>query len=163
MVGRPCDTACGRAATRAVGASVGRVLDAVHSQAKASAKVVVTDYWNVFEDGDVARQIHGDAFLDWSDAVTAAVNSQIRSQGMAHDDQFVDVYPAFKGDGGDRDPTGLLASDGDHPNAAGEAAITKPPYSPRPPERLELPATAWRPGSGSQVLPQERHRPRQDP
>ncbi len=129
LVGRwtagECDTACGVAATAPVGRSVARVLDMIHRQAKPGVHVLVTGYWNVFEDGNVARAIHGDPFIDWSDAVTVALNAQIREWAEADGDRFVDLYAPFKGEGGDEDPTNLLASDGDHPDAAGETVITK--------------------------------------
>jgi lysophospholipase L1-like esterase len=36
----------------------------------------------------------------------------------------VDIYAPFEG-AGDRNPTALLADDGDHPNAAGHRLIAK--------------------------------------
>ena len=36
-----------------------------------------------------------------------------------------DLYAAFKGEHAERDPTNLLAADGDHPNAAGHRLIAQ--------------------------------------
>ncbi len=119
-----CDTACGTAAATAVGRAVGHVLDAIGDEGAPGGMVLVTGYWNVFEDGDVGRQRHGDAFGDWSDRVTRALNTTIAGQAAAHQDTYVDLYTPFEGSG-DKDPTGLLGADGDHPNAAGEALITR--------------------------------------
>jgi lysophospholipase L1-like esterase len=84
--------------------------------------ILVTDYWNVFEDGDVGLAMHGAAFQTWSNALTIAENTQI-CQG-AHDAgaTCVDLYAPFKGNGS-RNPTPLLAADGNHPNAAGHQLI----------------------------------------
>ena len=84
--------------------------------------IVVTDYWNVFEDGDVARAGLGDAFLSWSDSLTRVANARICASARVAGAICVDLYAPFKGDG-DADPTSLLASDGDHPNAEGHRVI----------------------------------------
>lgn len=88
------------------------------------ARVLVTDYWNVFEDGDVADRLYGDGFADWSDAVTKRANAAICAAATAADDHCVDLYEPFEG-AGDRDPTALLAGDGDHPNGAGHRLIAQ--------------------------------------
>ena len=119
-----CGTTCGTSATPAVGRAVGSVLSAISDEAAPGARVLVTGYWNVFQDGDVGRQLHGDAFGDWSDQVTRSLNTVIEGQAAAHNDTYVDIYTPFEG-AGDKDPTGLLGTDGDHPNAAGEALITR--------------------------------------
>lgn len=118
-----CDAACGRAQTPAVGRQVGLVLRSVRAQSRPGTRVLVTGYWNVFEDGTVGTERHGDQFADWSDQVTRSLNAQIVSQAAAYGDTYVDLYAPFEG-AGDKDPTHLLADDGDHPNAAGEALIT---------------------------------------
>jgi lysophospholipase L1-like esterase len=42
---------------------------------------------------------------------------------------YVSTYTAFKGPAGTNDPTGLLAADGDHPNAAGHQLIARTIYT----------------------------------
>ncbi|WP_169923678.1 SGNH/GDSL hydrolase family protein [Propionicimonas paludicola] len=84
--------------------------------------ILVDNYWNVFADGDVARAQGGQRQLDWSVAVTTAVNSAIAQASAQSGARTVDLVHVFKGSG-DEDPTSLLADDGDHPNAAGVQAI----------------------------------------
>ncbi len=86
-----------------------------------SAQVLITTYWNVFRDG---RAEPDPGELAWNDAMTRSFNAVLT--GAAHDNgaQVVDLYRPFKGDGS-LDPTGLLADDGDHPNAAGHQVIAE--------------------------------------
>ena len=118
----PADSyACYRADLRALRPTYVRLLKRIHSLVQTRARVIVTGYWSVFQDGSVARQ-QGDTYVRNSNALTRAVNSLIASSAVAHAATYVDVYKPFKGDG-DRDDTWLLAADGDHPNAAGHRAI----------------------------------------
>jgi lysophospholipase L1-like esterase len=87
--------------------------------------VIVTDYWNVFEDGDVGRDDRGAAYLAWSDRLTRAFNAALCPRVAAAGATCLDLYAPFKGADGRGDPTGLLAGDGDHPNAAGHALIAR--------------------------------------
>ncbi|MGI3782133.1 MAG: SGNH/GDSL hydrolase family protein [Janthinobacterium lividum] len=87
-------------------------------------RVLVTTYWNVFTDGDVARKAERPGYLAWSDAVTRQANVAITRVADAHAATLVDLYAPFKGAGG-ADPTALLADDGDHPDAAGTALISR--------------------------------------
>ncbi len=87
------------------------------------AAVLVTGYWNVFLDGRVGRE-RGGTYVAGSNALTLADNAVISSVAAAQGDTYVDIYGPFKGDGS-RDDTNLLASDGDHPNAAGHALIAQ--------------------------------------
>jgi lysophospholipase L1-like esterase len=84
--------------------------------------VLVTDYWNVFRDGQVALDSDGAAERDWSVRVTNAANAAICKAARIQGATCVDLVAPFKGSG-DRDPTPLLADDGDHPNAAGMKVI----------------------------------------
>jgi lysophospholipase L1-like esterase len=84
--------------------------------------VLVTTYWNVFEDGDVAAADRGTEYLRWSDGLTRRLNEAIEQAARAENAVPVDLYAPFKADGR-RDPTPLLAGDGDHPNAAGHRLI----------------------------------------
>jgi lysophospholipase L1-like esterase len=85
------------------------------------AQVLVTNYWNVFTDGQVARKAEDPGYLAWSDEVTVAANSAICRAATAAASSCVDLYQVFKPGGAD--PTQLLSDDGDHPNPAGTALI----------------------------------------
>ena len=88
------------------------------------ATVLVTGYWNVFPDGDVALQDYGPAFEADSAALTRRVDSVIEEVTAAHNATYVDLLHAFKGTSENDDPTELLADDGDHPNQAGHQKIS---------------------------------------
>ena len=85
--------------------------------------VLVTGYWNVFEDGDVAVGASGAAGLQASLALTRRVNAAIRGTTASAGAAYVDLFPAFQSSG--HDITGLLADDGDHPDASGHALIAR--------------------------------------
>ncbi|TQC43898.1 SGNH/GDSL hydrolase family protein [Rhodococcus sp. WS4] len=85
--------------------------------------VLVTGYWDVFPDGDVARELFGPQFLRDSSALTLRANDVIAEVAGAEGATYVDLFGAFKGAWGDGDPTGLLAYDGDHPNQIGHQLI----------------------------------------
>ncbi len=120
-----CPTSCIQPAVDAMGARLTALLRAVRATAPTGSTLLVTTYWNVFQDGDVARQAFGPVFLSWSDAVTRAANASICAATTAVGGVCVDLYAPFKGSTGGEDDTALLADDGDHPNAAGEVVITR--------------------------------------
>jgi lysophospholipase L1-like esterase len=64
----------------------------------------------------------GAQYMRVGDALTRQVNRIIRQVAAAAHVHFVDLYRAFRGTG-NRDDTGLLAADGDHPDAAGHRLI----------------------------------------
>jgi lysophospholipase L1-like esterase len=84
--------------------------------------VLVTGYWNVFEDGDVAQSAYGNVGLKASLNLTRQVNAAIKSVATSQGAQYVDLYTPFEGSAA---ITSLLASDGDHPNNAGHALIAR--------------------------------------
>jgi lysophospholipase L1-like esterase len=119
-----CPAACYSPAVDAVGSNLGGVLAAAKSlRGNRPTRVLVTDYWNVFADGDVARASEGAAYLRWSDELTRALNTTICDVAQQAGATCVDLYAPFKGDG-TLNPTELLAADGDHPNAAGNKVIS---------------------------------------
>jgi len=119
-----CSKACYSPAVEAVGSDLGDILAAARSlRGHRPTRVLVTDYWNVFADGDVARASDGPAYLRWSDELTRALNVSICNAARNAGATCVDLYAPFKGDGS-KNPTELLAADGDHPNAAGNQAIS---------------------------------------
>ncbi|GAA1973279.1 hypothetical protein GCM10009798_38130 [Nocardioides panacihumi] len=85
--------------------------------------MLVTGYWNVFEDGDVARRAYGEAGLQASLRLTQRANAVIRSVSTAAGARYVDLYQPFEQAG--RDVTALMAADGDHPDAAGHRLIAR--------------------------------------
>lgn len=87
--------------------------------------VLVTGYWNVFEDGDVARSAYPDIGLSAAQRLTRLVNAALRDVAADSGATYVDLYDAFNGPASGGDITHLLAADGDHPNAAGQILIAR--------------------------------------
>ena len=119
-----CNDQCVSDATAGLSAPLDAVLTRIKAAAPNAGQILVTTYWNVFEDGAVADADYGPGFASWSDAVTIAANVQICRAADVIGAPCVDLYRPFNGSGS-KDPTPLLAEDGDHPNAAGHAAIAK--------------------------------------
>jgi lysophospholipase L1-like esterase len=94
--------------------------------------VIVLGYWNVVLDGQVAEQQYNSDEVRESAEATRYANDALRAAAQQTGATFVATEEAFHGDAGGQDPTGLLAPDGDHPNAAGQAAIAAliPPLPP---------------------------------
>jgi lysophospholipase L1-like esterase len=117
--------ACYRDDLTALTGNLDRVAAAVaRLTARPGARILLTGYWNVFLDGAVARS-HGASYLKIADGVTREVNSRISSAASAHGAVYVDLFTPFRGADGSKDCTALLASDGDHPDAAGHALIAR--------------------------------------
>jgi lysophospholipase L1-like esterase len=120
-----CDDTCAGSGVRGVRSRISSIVDQVHALRHGlPAQVLVTNYWNVFEDGDVASADRGQKYLVWSDRITQRLNASICAAATSGGATCVDLYAPFKGDG-TANPTRLLAADGDHPNAAGHAAIAR--------------------------------------
>lgn len=83
--------------------------------------LLVTGYWNVFEDEQVAERSFGPEGLQASIQLTHQVNAAIRSVSEKTGARYVDLFAPF------HDPAlaedSLLADDGDHPDAAGHVLI----------------------------------------
>jgi len=119
-----CPAACYTPAVDAVGSDISAILAAARAlRGHLPTQILVTDYWNVFADGDVARASEGPAYLLWSDQLTRALSRRICAAARGAGATCVDLYAPFKGNGS-LNPTALLASDGDHPNAAGYQVIS---------------------------------------
>ena len=119
-----CPAACYTPAVDAAGSDISGILAAARTlRDKKPTQILVTGYWNVFADGDVASASETPAYLVWSDELTRALNSRICAAARGASAICVDLYAPFKGNG-TQNPTSLLAGDGDHPNAAGYALIT---------------------------------------
>jgi len=115
--------------TEQVRQNVTAVVADVHALQPAAA-VLIFGYWNVVEDGDVGRRDYGDDGVAEAAAATKDCNDALRKAAAGA--VYVDTTTAVKGDSGEEDPTGLLAADGDHPNAAGHAAIAAAAYAALP-------------------------------
>ena len=117
-----CAAACYQPTIDAMSGRLLALLDQIQAlHTDGPAQVLVTNYWNVFTDGEVARKAEDAGYLAWSDDVTQAANSAICRAATRSASSCVDLYRAFKPGGAD--PTQLLSDDGDHPNAAGTALI----------------------------------------
>lgn len=85
--------------------------------------VVVLGYWNVVQDGRVGAAAYGADGMRDAARATDLVNHALQAAATRTGATYVPTAPAFHGDDGSHDPTGLLAPDGDHPDAAGHEAI----------------------------------------
>ncbi|MGO4596401.1 SGNH/GDSL hydrolase family protein [Terrabacter sp. 2RAF25] len=85
-------------------------------------RIAVLGYWNVTLDGAVGRALGSD-FVLGSDALTRLVNSTVAQVAATTGAVYVDAYTPLKGESGERDPTGDLLEDGDHPNATGHTLL----------------------------------------
>lgn len=85
--------------------------------------VLVTGYWNVFEDGEVARRAFQTDGLQASIQLTRRVNEAISSVSTSNGAHYVDLFGPFQRLG--RSIDSLLAADGNHPNAAGHRLIAR--------------------------------------
>lgn len=106
--------------------NLARIIAAVHRLRRGQpTAVLVTGYWNVFEDGSVARRSFPALGIRATQRVTAAANAVIRSTAQRAGTTYVDLYAPFNGPESHGDTTVLLGPDGDHPNAAGQALIAR--------------------------------------
>ncbi|MDX6284030.1 MAG: hypothetical protein QOH03_5101 [Kribbellaceae bacterium] len=87
------------------------------------ATVLMTGYWNVFQDGQVARDLYTPDGIEASFALTRAANAAIAGVARSDGATYVDIFTPFEKPG--QDVTTLLSPDGDHPNAAGHALIAQ--------------------------------------
>jgi lysophospholipase L1-like esterase len=87
--------------------------------------VLITGYWNVFEDGDVARSRYPEVGVKAAQALTRYVNAALQQAARHSDATYVDLYKPFNGPEARGNTTNLLAADGDHPNEAGHALIAR--------------------------------------
>ncbi|HEY6934348.1 MAG TPA: SGNH/GDSL hydrolase family protein [Marmoricola sp.] len=87
--------------------------------------ILVTGYWNVFEDGAVARRSFSAAGVRATRRLTFAADAVLREAALGQHATFVGLYAPFHGPAARGDVTHLLAPDGDHPDAAGQALIAQ--------------------------------------
>ena len=87
--------------------------------------VLVTGYWNVFEDGAVARRTFSAAGFRATRTLTFQADTILRDATRGAHDTFVGLYAPFHGPAARGDVTNLLSSDGNHPDAAGQSLIAQ--------------------------------------
>jgi lysophospholipase L1-like esterase len=112
---------CYAAAASALPALLDQVLQRIDTLVPAGTSVLVTGYWNVFQDGAVG-QAQGATYVSTADALTLAVNAIISQAAAANGDVYVDEYAPFHATTA-AGLTALLAADGDHPSASGHELI----------------------------------------
>ncbi len=104
--------------------NINAIVTRVRRLAASNVTVVLLDYWNVWLAGKYA-QARGPAYVQAADVLTDALSDAIQSIALSTDSVYVNLRTAFGGPDNDQDETPLLASDGDHPNAAGHARIAQ--------------------------------------
>jgi lysophospholipase L1-like esterase len=125
-------TATYRPVARRVQHNVEQAISQIRALHPGRLTIAVLDYWNVVEDGRVARRDYGTAGVKAAESATAWANKALKAAAWAGAADFVSSYAAFKGTDGHKDPTPLLAADGDHPNAAGHRLLAQTVYAPLP-------------------------------
>jgi lysophospholipase L1-like esterase len=122
--GRCTDTDCVADELEQLTTNLHRILGRIHTLRNGHpTTILATGYWNVFEDGEVARRTFPATGRAATDRLTLEVNTAIAGAAHADDATYVDIYTPFERDAAD--VTNLLAPDGDHPNAGGHALIAR--------------------------------------
>ena len=128
-----CNAACYQPDVNAMGDRLGQLLDRVAALGASRHPVVlVTGYWDLFAEAGLSRSGPDSEQLRWQETITDAANVAIKREALSHGDVYVDLVAPFRGPDGQDDPTGLLASDGDHPSAAGVQVLAKALVAARP-------------------------------
>ena len=126
------DDAAYRVSAGQVEANVAATVDAVVRMHGTPVTVLVLGYWNVVKDGAVGLAAYGAAGLASAHAATRYCDLALRRAARQTGARYVPTTAAFRGDHRALDPTGLLAPDGDHPNADGHEAIAEAVYAALP-------------------------------
>jgi lysophospholipase L1-like esterase len=118
------DTDCVSDELSALRGHLAAVLATIRNLRGAQPTTVLTmGYWNVFQDGEVARRAFGEDGLQASLQLTRRANRVISSVSAAAGARYVDLYRSFEHSG--RNVTSLMAPDGDHPDGAGHDLIAR--------------------------------------
>jgi lysophospholipase L1-like esterase len=119
--GKPCGTsvACYQPMIRTTERNLAEIVARVQELTEGHrVLLILLDYWSVWLGGQYAAA-EGPAYVDAVTGVTDQVNNVIRETAAETGSAYVDLRAAFKGPNYAYDETRYLASDGDHPNAAG--------------------------------------------
>ena len=100
-------------------AIVGRVHDLTSGH---KVLVVLLDYWSIWLAGSYARK-QGHDYVSVSRQMTAQVDDAIKTTASQSGSAYVSERSAFKGPSFGYIESHYLATDGEHPNAAGHQAI----------------------------------------
>jgi lysophospholipase L1-like esterase len=84
--------------------------------------IVLIDYWSIWLGGKYAAA-RGSAYVAAAEELTDRVDTAIKQTAANTGSGYVDLRAAFKGPNYAYDESHYLASDGDHPNAAGHRRI----------------------------------------
>ena len=84
--------------------------------------VVLLDYWSIWLGGTYARN-KGHSYVSAARQMTAQVDAAIKTTASQNGSTYVSERRAFKGPSFGYIESHYLASDGEHPNAAGHQAI----------------------------------------
>jgi len=126
LCGDADDLACARSGLTTLGHNLDAIVERTRGLRRGQpTAILVTGYWNVYEDGDVADHDYAKEGRVESDRLTLVVNEVLRQRAREDGATYVDLTTPFRGPDGTWNPSDLLASDGDHPNAAGHRLIAK--------------------------------------
>ena len=124
VVAATCPANCVSDELEQLSGDLHRILERIRAlRAGRATTTLVTGYWNVFEDGQVARQNFSADGRAATVELTQRVNAVIAAATIAEGATSVDLAGPFQRERAD--VTGLLAPDGDHPDAAGHQLIAE--------------------------------------
>jgi len=126
--GGPAYASAAASVRRDVSASLSRI----RAVRGAGLPVIVLGYWNVVEDGEVGHSDYGADGAAEAALATDQANEALREVAKAAGVIYLSTSAALKGADARDDPTELLTSDGDHPNARGHEAIAQAVYTALP-------------------------------
>jgi acyl-CoA thioesterase-1 len=126
------DVAGFQAAADTVQQNVATIVTTIRGGRTPAPVVLVLGYWNVVKDGAVGLAEYGATGEQSAVQATRITNAALRRAAAASGARYVTTTPVFKGRSRTQDPTALLASDGDHPDAAGHEAIADAVYAAQP-------------------------------
>jgi lysophospholipase L1-like esterase len=112
-----------------VEANVAATVDTILQVHSTPVTVLVLGYWNVVKDGSAGFAAYGAEGLASARGATRYCNLALQRAAKQAGARYVPTTAAFRGEHRTLDPTGLLASDGDHPNADGQEAIAEAVYA----------------------------------
>jgi lysophospholipase L1-like esterase len=124
VVDATCSTDCVSDELETLSGDLHRILQRIRDlRAGRATTTLVTGYWNVFEDGEVARQNFSADGRAATVDLTRRVNAVVAAATIAEGATSVGLAGPFQDQGSDI--TSLLAPDGDHPSEAGHQLIAQ--------------------------------------